>query len=84
MMFDPDAYMPRIIRGMVYLGACLIAEIRLTRSFIALPLQSARRARAWVSFRAVCTVPGNARAAHRRAMSRHLATSPLVRNRAIH
>jgi hypothetical protein len=23
-MFDPDAHMPRINRGMVYLGACLI------------------------------------------------------------
>jgi hypothetical protein len=31
MMFDPDAGMPRINRGMVYLGACLIAGIRLTR-----------------------------------------------------
>ncbi len=30
-MFDPDAHMPRINRGMVYLGACLIAGIRLTR-----------------------------------------------------
>jgi hypothetical protein len=30
-MFDPDAYMPRIYRGMVYLGACLIAGIRLAR-----------------------------------------------------
>jgi hypothetical protein len=28
-MFDPDAHMPRINRGMVYLGACLIAGIRL-------------------------------------------------------
>jgi len=28
-MFDPDANMPRINRGMVYLGACLIAGIRL-------------------------------------------------------
>ena len=26
-MFDPDAHMPRINRGMVYLGACLIAGI---------------------------------------------------------
>ena len=24
-MFDPDAHMPKIKRGMVYLGACLIA-----------------------------------------------------------
>jgi hypothetical protein len=31
MMLDPDAHMPRINRGMVYLGACLIAGIRLAR-----------------------------------------------------
>lgn len=31
MMFDPDAHLPRINRGMVYLGACLIAGIRLAR-----------------------------------------------------
>ncbi len=30
-MYDPDARMPRINRGMVYLGACLIAGIRLAR-----------------------------------------------------
>jgi len=30
-MLDPDAHMPRINRGMVYLGACLIAGIRLAR-----------------------------------------------------
>jgi len=30
-MFDPDANLPRINRGMVYLGACLIAGIRLAR-----------------------------------------------------
>ena len=30
-MFDPDAHLPRINRGMVYLGACLIAGIRLAR-----------------------------------------------------
>jgi hypothetical protein len=30
-MFDPDAGMPRLNRGMVYLGACLIAGIRLAR-----------------------------------------------------
>ncbi len=30
-MFDPDAHMPRINRGMVYLGACMIAGIRLAR-----------------------------------------------------
>jgi len=30
-MFDPDANMPRINRGMVYLGACLIAGICLAR-----------------------------------------------------
>jgi hypothetical protein len=31
-MFDPDAHMPRINRGMIYLGACLIAGIRLARN----------------------------------------------------
>jgi len=30
-MFDANAHMPRINRGMVYLGACLIAGIRLAR-----------------------------------------------------
>lgn len=30
-MFDPDAGMPRLNRGMVYLGPCLIAGIRLAR-----------------------------------------------------
>jgi hypothetical protein len=30
-MFDPDAHLPRIHRGMIYLGACLIAGIRLAR-----------------------------------------------------
>ena len=30
-MFDPDAGMPRINRGMAYLGACLIDGIRLAR-----------------------------------------------------
>jgi hypothetical protein len=30
-MFDPDARLPRLNRGMVYLGACLIAGIRLAR-----------------------------------------------------
>jgi len=30
-MFDPNAHMPRINRGMIYLGACLIAGIRLAR-----------------------------------------------------
>ena len=30
-MFDPHQDMPRINRGMVYLGACLIAGIRLAR-----------------------------------------------------
>jgi hypothetical protein len=30
-MFDPDAGIPRINKGMVYLGACLIAGIRLAR-----------------------------------------------------
>jgi hypothetical protein len=31
MCSDPDAHMPRLNRGMVYLGACLIAGIRLAR-----------------------------------------------------
>lgn len=30
-MFDPDANIPQTNRGMVYLGACLIAGIRLAR-----------------------------------------------------
>ena len=30
-MFDPDAGMPRSNRSLVYLGACLIAGIRLAR-----------------------------------------------------
>jgi hypothetical protein len=30
-MFDPDAGMPRMNRSLVYLGACLIAGIRLAR-----------------------------------------------------
>ena len=30
-MFAPDAHMPKITRGMVYLGACLIAGIWLAR-----------------------------------------------------
>lgn len=30
-MFDPDAHLSRINRGMIYLGACLIAGIRLAR-----------------------------------------------------
>jgi hypothetical protein len=30
-MFDPYAHLPRINRGMIYLGACLIAGIRLAR-----------------------------------------------------
>lgn len=30
-MFDPDAGLPRFNRGMVYLGACVIAGIRLAR-----------------------------------------------------
>jgi hypothetical protein len=30
-MFDPDSNLPRLNRGMVYLGACLIAGIRLAR-----------------------------------------------------
>ena len=31
LLFDPDAHLPRINRGMIYLGACLIAGIRLAR-----------------------------------------------------
>jgi hypothetical protein len=31
-MFDPNAHIPRINRGMIYLGACLIAGIRLARN----------------------------------------------------
>ena len=30
-MYDPDAHLPRINKGMIYLGACLIAGIRLAR-----------------------------------------------------
>ena len=30
-MFDPDSHLPRLNRGMIYLGACLIAGIRLAR-----------------------------------------------------
>jgi hypothetical protein len=30
-MFDPDAHLPRLNRDMVYLGACLIAGMRLAR-----------------------------------------------------
>lgn len=30
-MFDPDALLPRINRGMIYLDACLLAGIRLAR-----------------------------------------------------
>jgi hypothetical protein len=30
-MWDPQVQMPRINRGMIYLGACLIAGIRLAR-----------------------------------------------------
>jgi len=30
-MFDPDAHLPRINRGMIYLGVCFIAGIRLAR-----------------------------------------------------
>jgi len=30
-MFDPDAGMPRMNRSMVYLGACVIAGLRLAR-----------------------------------------------------
>jgi hypothetical protein len=31
-MFDPDAHIPRMNKGMIYLGACLIAGIRLARN----------------------------------------------------
>ena len=30
-MFDPDAGIPKLNRSLVYLGACLIAGIRLAR-----------------------------------------------------
>jgi hypothetical protein len=30
-MFEPDSHLPRINKGMIYLGACLIAGIRLAR-----------------------------------------------------
>jgi hypothetical protein len=30
-MFDPNAGMPRLNRSLIYLGACLIAGIRLAR-----------------------------------------------------
>ena len=30
-MFDPDAGMPRLNRTLVYLGACIIAGLRLAR-----------------------------------------------------
>lgn len=30
-MFDPDAHLPRLNRSFVYVGACLIAGIRLAR-----------------------------------------------------
>ena len=31
LVYDPDAKIPRLNRGMIYLGACLIAGIRLAR-----------------------------------------------------
>jgi hypothetical protein len=31
LMFEPNAHLPRINRGMIYLRACLIAGIRLAR-----------------------------------------------------
>jgi hypothetical protein len=31
-MFDPYAHLPSINKGMIYLGACLIAGIRLARA----------------------------------------------------
>jgi len=30
-VFDPDAHMPRPNRAMIYMGACMIAGIRLAR-----------------------------------------------------
>lgn len=30
-MFNPDAHLPKLNRGLVYLGTCLIAGIRLAR-----------------------------------------------------
>lgn len=30
-MFDPDAHLPRLNKSMVYLGACVIAGLRLAR-----------------------------------------------------
>lgn len=30
-MFDPDAHVPRVNRTLVYLGACVIAGLRLAR-----------------------------------------------------
>jgi hypothetical protein len=44
-MFDPDAGMPKLNRSMVYLGACLIAGIRLARekqvNFRVIPINTA-------------------------------------------
>jgi hypothetical protein len=31
-MFDPDAHIPRPNRSLIYLGACIIAGIRLARN----------------------------------------------------
>jgi len=31
-VFDPDAHLPRLNKGLVYLGACLIAGIRMARA----------------------------------------------------
>jgi hypothetical protein len=30
-MFDPDSHLPRLNRSLVYVGACLVAGIRLAR-----------------------------------------------------
>ncbi len=30
-MFDPDAHLPRLNRTLIYLGACVIAGLRLAR-----------------------------------------------------
>jgi hypothetical protein len=42
-MFDPDAHMPRINQGMVYIGECLIAGIRLARGAASEPQDGADR-----------------------------------------
>ena len=89
-MFDPDSHMPRMNRGMVYLGACLIAGIRLARerqvNVRVVPTGKAIEESVDLAYeifnRVFRRVPermqdkflANARAAHRYAMSRRLAT----------